>query len=66
MVPLARARYDRCEVELDWSATLPEASGRGANWALRLRGMLMVRRVVLLVITGVTLLAMQGAGRKSS
>jgi len=47
VVPMARAMFDRCGVVLDWGATLPEAPGRGAYRALGLRGVLMVRRVVL-------------------
>ena len=47
LVPIARATFDRCEVVLGGSATLPEAPGRGAYRALGLRGVLMVRGVVL-------------------
>lgn len=47
VVPVARATFDRCGVVLDGSATLPEAPGRGAYRALGLRGVLMVRGVVL-------------------
>lgn len=47
VVPIARATFDRCGVVLGGSATLPEAPGRGAYRALGLRGVLMVRRVVL-------------------
>jgi hypothetical protein len=47
VVPIARATFDRCGVELGGSATLPEAPGRCAYRALGLRGVLMVRGVVL-------------------
>jgi len=47
VVPMARAMFDRCGVVLDGGATLPEAPGRGAYRALGLRGVLMVRGVVL-------------------
>jgi hypothetical protein len=47
VVPIARATFDRCGVVLGGSATLPEAPGRGAYRALGLRGVLMVRGVVL-------------------
>jgi hypothetical protein len=47
VVPIARAMFDRCGVVLGGSATLPEAPGRGAYRALGLRGVLMVRGVVL-------------------
>jgi hypothetical protein len=48
VVPIARATFDRCGVVLGGSATLPEAPGRGAYRALGLRGVLMVRGVVLM------------------
>ena len=47
VVPIARATFDRCGVVLGGSATLAEAPGRGAYRALGLRGVLMVRGVVL-------------------
>jgi hypothetical protein len=34
VVPMARATFDRCGVVLGGGATLPEAPGRGAYWAL--------------------------------
>jgi hypothetical protein len=39
--------FDRCGVVLDGGATLPGALGRGAYRALGLRGVLILRRVVL-------------------
>jgi hypothetical protein len=47
VVPIVRGTFDRCGVVLGGSATLPEAPGRGAYRALGLRGVLMVRGVVL-------------------
>ena len=49
VVPKARAMFDRCGVVMDGGATLPEAPGRAACRALGLRGVLVVRRVVLSV-----------------
>ena len=47
VAPIARATFDGCGVVLGASATLPEALGGGAYRALGLRGVLMVRGVVL-------------------